>query len=355
MQLFDRILETSETTGTGDVTLDGAILGYSTFSSVLANGEQVYYTLTSTEENAWECGIGTLVDETTLERTLVLNNNAGTTDHVDLGVGLKNIFCDPTALAVFDQIDHFEAPRPQKMSVPHLEMLWGDGLDGDLNLNDDILVLDSPKYFNNLVLSDGATLSADGYRIHAKTIIVGSGCIIHANGYSGTSDGTPPDTPTLGEFPIASGRGTAGTLSAVPDSPEQVSQGDGGDPAIRVRPPWQFWSVGNVPGGGAGGAGGQGDGAHTGGSGGNGGGRLVLIADTIINNGTISAYGGNGANSLSQGGCGGSGGLIYIICRKFIGNLPICPPGDAGNDATTGENGNFIIYDASAAKYRINE
>ena len=86
----DRIQETTTTTGTGTLTLLGAVTGYQAFS-VVGNGNTTYYTIASTSSE-WEVGIGTYTASgTTLARTTVLaSSNAGAA--VNLSAGTKNVF-----------------------------------------------------------------------------------------------------------------------------------------------------------------------------------------------------------------------------------------------------------------------
>ena len=85
----DRIQETTTTTGTGTLTLLGAVTGYQSFS-VVGNGNTTYYTIASTSAE-WEVGIGTWATGGTLARTTVLaSSNAGSL--VNLSAGTKNVF-----------------------------------------------------------------------------------------------------------------------------------------------------------------------------------------------------------------------------------------------------------------------
>lgn len=82
LALFDRIQETSTTTGTGPLTLTGAVLGYRTFLSVNTGAaqDQHYYTITDQTASAdWEVGFGEYdVATNTFTRTTVLSSsNAG--------------------------------------------------------------------------------------------------------------------------------------------------------------------------------------------------------------------------------------------------------------------------------------
>ena len=73
--LANRVQETSTTTGTGTLTLAGAVLGYQTFAAGIGAGNTCYYAITSTT-GAWEVGIGT-VGTGTLARTTLLSSSTG--------------------------------------------------------------------------------------------------------------------------------------------------------------------------------------------------------------------------------------------------------------------------------------
>lgn len=76
--LADRVQETTTTTGTGSVTLDGAVLGYQSFA-VVGNGNTTFYTIADQGGANWEVGIGQYsTTGPTLARTTVLaSSNAG--------------------------------------------------------------------------------------------------------------------------------------------------------------------------------------------------------------------------------------------------------------------------------------
>jgi len=87
--LADRVQETTTTTGTGTVTLAGAVSGFQTFAAV-GNGNSTYYTIAGGAE--WEVGIGTYTSSgTTLSRTTVISSsNSGSL--VSFSAGSKNVF-----------------------------------------------------------------------------------------------------------------------------------------------------------------------------------------------------------------------------------------------------------------------
>ena len=90
-RVFDRVKETSTTTGTGDFTLTGAYSSFQRFSDVLQVGDGTYYTIVLPTTGAWETGIGTYSAVNTLSRTTVLeSSNNG--NIVNFGAGAKSVF-----------------------------------------------------------------------------------------------------------------------------------------------------------------------------------------------------------------------------------------------------------------------
>jgi hypothetical protein len=98
--LADRVRETSTTTGTGTLTLDGAVTSYQSFSAV-GNANTTYYTIVNQNAAEWEVGIGTYTASgTTLSRDTVLSSsNSGSL--VNFSAGTKDVWGDyPAGKAV---------------------------------------------------------------------------------------------------------------------------------------------------------------------------------------------------------------------------------------------------------------
>ena len=92
LKIFDRVKETTATTGTGTITLAGAVANFETFASNLSDGDTTYYAIVDGANNAFEVGLGTFTASgTTLARTTIIassnSNNA-----VDLAAGTKEVF-----------------------------------------------------------------------------------------------------------------------------------------------------------------------------------------------------------------------------------------------------------------------
>jgi hypothetical protein len=85
----DRVQETSTTTGTGTITLAGAVSGFQSFS-VIGNANTTYYAIVLGSE--WEVGLGTYtLSGTTLSRDTILESSNGGTA-VNFSAGTKNVF-----------------------------------------------------------------------------------------------------------------------------------------------------------------------------------------------------------------------------------------------------------------------
>ena len=88
----DRVQELTTTSGTGTLTLSGAVPGYQTFSSSIGNGNTTFYTIYDNTAQTWEVGIGT-VGAGTLARDTVLSNSLGTTAKISFAGNSSFVFC----------------------------------------------------------------------------------------------------------------------------------------------------------------------------------------------------------------------------------------------------------------------
>lgn len=100
--LNDRVKETSTTTGTGTITLDGASLGYQSFSSGIGNGNSCYYAIYLSGSSEWEVGIGTVGSGTLSRDTVLQSSNSDA--KVNFSAGTKDVFVTyPADRAVYKE------------------------------------------------------------------------------------------------------------------------------------------------------------------------------------------------------------------------------------------------------------
>jgi len=86
----DRVKETSTTTGTGTLTLAGAVTGFETFSSAIGNANTTYYAIVNTTDGEFEVGLGTVGAGTLARTTIISSSNSDSA--VDFAAGTKNVF-----------------------------------------------------------------------------------------------------------------------------------------------------------------------------------------------------------------------------------------------------------------------
>jgi hypothetical protein len=102
----DRVKETTTTTGTGAISLGGAVTNFQAFSAVLSDADTTYYAIIDNTSSEFEVGLGTYASSgNTLTRTTVLeSSNSGSA--VDFAAGTKNVFIAyPAEKAVYQQSD----------------------------------------------------------------------------------------------------------------------------------------------------------------------------------------------------------------------------------------------------------
>ena len=94
----DRVKETTTTTGTGAVSLGGAVTGFETFSSAIGNANTTYYTIHTQNAAQFEVGIGTVGAGTLARDTVISSSNSDAA--VDFTAGTKDVFCTMPASKV---------------------------------------------------------------------------------------------------------------------------------------------------------------------------------------------------------------------------------------------------------------
>ena len=148
----DRVKETTTTTGTGAVSLGGAVTGFETFAAGIGNSNTVYYCIAHQDQAEFEVGLGTLDgDSSDLTRTTVISSS-NSDSAVDFSAGTKDVFC----------------------TIPASKMLFKDasGTVGNLNAatitantafvpdaSDGAALGTSSLEFSDLFLADGAVIN----------------------------------------------------------------------------------------------------------------------------------------------------------------------------------------------------
>jgi hypothetical protein len=190
----DRVRETSLSTGTGTISLEGPVEGFQSFVSA-GNGASVYYCIKNVDvPGEWEVGAGVVTDGTpdTLSRDAVFDSSNGGS-LVDLSAGTKDVFVTspakalvghgcavtdatlqsatttPTAISwdteVFDDDGFWDAGAPTRFTVPV-------GLAG-------LYIIRAVARGNNVTTAHRISLSVEKN---------GSGISIEPNGYAQKSD-----------------------------------------------------------------------------------------------------------------------------------------------------------------------
>lgn len=108
-KVFDRVRDTSTTTGTGAVTVSGVPPStYQAFGTKFNAADITYYAIVHQTLNEWEVGIGTITGATSFARTTPLDGSAGVSTLVNFSAGTKDVWCDMAALGgVYEDNNNF--------------------------------------------------------------------------------------------------------------------------------------------------------------------------------------------------------------------------------------------------------
>jgi len=103
--LNDRVKETTTTTGTGTIDLDGAVTGFEGFVAGIATTNTTYYCIAHTTADEWEVGVGTVTDAgtDTLSRDTVISSS-NSDGKVVFTAGTKDVFCTEPASKTMEML-----------------------------------------------------------------------------------------------------------------------------------------------------------------------------------------------------------------------------------------------------------
>ena len=194
--LNDRVKETTTTTGTGALTLGGAVTGFETFGTGVGNSNTTYYAVTLGGSAEFEVGLGTLNgDSTTITRTTVISSS-NSDSAVNFSAGTKTIFCTiPASKSVF------------------LDASGNATLGADLSVGDDLTILGglldlksnsgSPsqiKFYCEVSNAHAQTLTAQAHSVAANntlTLPAGSSSTLVSETHTQTLTNKTLTAPTL--------------------------------------------------------------------------------------------------------------------------------------------------------------
>ena len=170
----DRVKETTTTTGTGALSLGGAVTGFEAFSAGVGNSNTTYYAISHQTEDEWEVGLGTLDgDSSDLTRTTVISSS-NSDSAVSLSSGTKDVFCTiPASKLVYEDANN-DATIGRNLTVTGDLTITGDDLTMNTNTSGAALIGDGTN-FNPVAISGDITIGTTG------TAAIGSGVIIDAD------------------------------------------------------------------------------------------------------------------------------------------------------------------------------
>ena len=170
----DRVKETSTTTGTGAVSLGGAVTGFETFAAGIGNSNTVYYCIAHQDQAEFEVGLGTLNgDSSTLTRTTVISSS-NSDSAVDFSSGTKDVFCTiPASKLLFEDANN-DVTIGRNLTVTGDLTISGDDLTLTTNTSGAALISDGTN-FNPVAISGDITIGTTG------TAAISAGVIVNAD------------------------------------------------------------------------------------------------------------------------------------------------------------------------------
>ena len=157
----DRVKETTTTTGTGAISLGGAVTGFETFAAGIGNSNTVYYCIAHQDQAEFEVGLGTLDgDSSDLTRTTVISSS-NSDSAVDFSAGTKDVFCTiPASKMVFEDGSN-DVTIGRNLTVTGDLTISGDDLTMATNTSGAALIGDGSN-FNPVVISGDVSIATNG-------------------------------------------------------------------------------------------------------------------------------------------------------------------------------------------------
>jgi hypothetical protein len=193
----DRVKQTTTTTGTGSLVLNGTVDTFQTFASALANGDTTYYAILEPSTNAWEVGLGTWTESTTtLARTTILeSSNSGSA--INLTAGEAEVFItQPAEKAVYYDANGDITPTGDVDIAGTLDVTGAATFDDSVTIQGDLTVQGTTTTVEatNLAIADNMIYLNDGSSVTNPDLgwagNYNDGTYAHAGIFRDASDGT---------------------------------------------------------------------------------------------------------------------------------------------------------------------
>lgn len=169
----DRVKQTTTTSGTGSIVLNGAVDGFQTFTTALTDGDTTYYAIVEPSTNSWEVGLGTWNEgTTTLARTTVLASSNSN-----------------NAISLSGQAEVFITQPASKATYLNA--------DGDLSITNDLSVGGTLTVTGATTLQDSVTVQGN-LTVQGTTTTVEATNLAIADNMIYLNDGSTVSNPDLG-------------------------------------------------------------------------------------------------------------------------------------------------------------
>lgn len=208
LALANRVQETTTTSGTGTVTLNGAVPGFQDFVTGIGSGNTTYYTLYDPTTYEWEVGVGTFTSSgtDTLSRDTVLSNSLGTTAKINFAGNQTSVFVTyPTEKSVNLNADGVaEIGEPISYADTGIIGTFASTVAG----YNQVIVQNKSTATNassNLNVSNDASTASTGFAelgINSSTFSNGAGCFNIPGAAYVASAGTDLSIGTYGAYDI---------------------------------------------------------------------------------------------------------------------------------------------------------
>jgi len=223
--LNDRVKETTTTTGTGAVALDGAVSKFETFAAGIGNSNTTYYAIVHRTAAEFEIGLGTLdADSSDLTRTTIISSS-NSDSAVDFAAGTKDVFCTiPASKLVFeDASSNVNLPNDLVLGSDSAVLKFGadsdttlthtDGTGLTLNSTNKLLFRDTGLYINSSTDGQLDIVADSEIQIAATTIDI-NGAVALNGAITGATNITLTGELDAATLDISGNADIDGTLEA---------------------------------------------------------------------------------------------------------------------------------------------